>query len=130
MLFSRHLLICLYIEIKQYHWISVPKLFADKALGKGTPGNIPFYEMRLLHQKCSSELYLEYVYTKITPFYQHSPFLRVFLQGFWVAENLYYYTSAAWHWAVKNFLVATRKTCQTLNFCLINECPYNHTGKK
>lgn len=52
LLFSRHLLIRLYLpEIKQYHWLTVPKLFAAKALTKNWPENISFCDMRPLHQQ-------------------------------------------------------------------------------
>lgn len=131
MLFSRHL-ICLYLpEIKQHHWISVPKLFAAKALDKDRPENTPFCEMRPLHQKCSSQLYLECLYMTIIPFYQHSPFLRVFLQGFlscWKIVLLYLSYKAL---SSKELLSSHKENRPDSHyFCSINEPQYKHTAKK
>lgn len=74
---------------------------------------IPFYDMRL-GIIFFSELYLECLPIMIIPFISTHLFWEFSYSVFWIAEELYYYTSLVWHWILKNFSTTKRKTCLSL----------------
>lgn len=113
LLFSRYLLIC-FIFLKENSIIGLLCLSCSqqKHFLKTGLKMYPSMIWGLCINSFASQLYLECSYM-IIPFHQHSPFLRIFLQGCLNCWKLALCTSAVWHWVLKNLSITKRKTCLT-----------------